>query len=475
MKPVSLKTKLTLAFLMIALFTLALIGLFANFILGRQFERYTIRKLNQAVDGAVADISALYSPAAGDWDVLALEEAGMRLLTEGLILRVTDETGAAVWDAQEHNNGMCMRILESMAENMQSYDANFQGGYTETEHPVLSGGRPAGTVYIGYYGPYFYSDADLQFLTNLNRLLLIAAAISLAACVLLGAYLAKHFSGPLADAIDAAGRIASGDYGARISSSSNTREIVALTGSVNRLAASLGEQERLRKRLTADVSHELRTPLTTLQSSLEAMLDGIWEPSEARLTSCREEVLRLAKLVDELGTLSRYDGERLVLNRERFELGALAKRVTAGFEAAFIRKGVGLTLGGAEVWLVADRDKVGQILVNLLGNALKFTPAGGRVLIETGRESGEAVLTVRDTGVGIPPEDLPYIFERFYRADTSRSRETGGSGIGLTIASAITAAHGGSIRAESKLGSGSVFTVRLPVGEAEVSGSSAGK
>jgi len=362
---------------------------------------------------------------------------------------------------------MCLRILKNMAQNMQSYQANFQGGYEEQSYPAVVNGQTVGTITVGYYGPYYYSDADLQFLSALNRLLLIAGGISLAACVLLGAYLARRLTKPISNVIHAAGKIAAGDYGERLSPGENTAELTALAHSVNSLADSLERQENLRKRLTADVAHELRTPLTTLQSTVEAMLDGVWEPNEEHLSSCREEILRLNKLVDELGTLSRYESDALELNCETFDLKQLSVYTARNFENTARQKGVSLSISGAETFVSADRDKIGQILINLMHNALKFTPAGGSISLETKCDSDWVMLSVRDNGCGIAPDDLPYVFERFYRADPSRSRETGGSGIGLAIALAIAKAHGGDICVQSTVGVGSEFVLSLPKGEHE--------
>ena len=461
MKPATLRTKLTGAFLAIALFSLALVGILANLFLARQFERYATDRLNADMAATVEQVSALYAHA-GRWDAVSLDETGMNLLTDGLILRIEDNDGAVIWDARVHNNGMCMRILSNMAQNMQSYNASFQGGYEEKSFPAVADGKTVGTIHIGYYGPYYFKDADLQFLTALNRLLLIAGAVALAACVFIGAWLARRFSKPIADVIHAAGHIAEGEYHKRLTPSADTAELLELTHSLNSLADSLQEQETLRKRLTADVAHELRTPLTTLQSTVEAMLDGVWEPNEAHLASCREEILRLNKLVDELGSLSRYDSESLTLQRERFDLLDLAQATAQHFESAAQNGGVSLHVSGTAAPVFADRDKIGQVLVNLLHNALKFTPAGGSISLEAAAEGTVATLTIRDTGSGISPEDLPHIFERFYRADPSRSRQTGGSGIGLAIALAIARAHGGTITATSEVDAGSTFVLSLP-------------
>ena len=462
MKPISLRKKLTITFLMIALFSLAFVGLFANVFLGKQFKDYTVARLNQTIEKTVGQVTDLYSTSSDQWDFASLDETGMALLTDGLILRVADGAGTVIWDAQVHNNGMCVRILENMAQNMQSYQANFQGGYEEQSFPAVVNGKTVGTITVGYYGPYYFNDADLQFLSALNRILLIAGAVSLAACVLLGAYLARRLSRPITDVISATGKIAEGNYGERLVPAGSTKELLELSHSVNSLAASLESQEALRKRLTADVAHELRTPLTTLQSMIEAMLDGVWTVDEARLNSLREEILRLNKLVDELGMLSRYESEAMMLDAESFDLAELSAKTVRNFEGIARQKGVTLTSSGTAAPVFADRDKIGQVLINLLNNALKFTLSGGTISVETSDQGDRSILRVRDTGCGIAPEHLPFIFERFYRADPSRARETGGSGIGLAIALAIAKAHGGEILVESTVGEGSTFTLILP-------------
>ncbi|MEZ4628421.1 MAG: hypothetical protein R2912_10190 [Eubacteriales bacterium] len=163
MNPISLRKKLTITFLMIALLSLAFVGLFANVSLGKQFEDYATARLNQTISKTVSQVTDLYTRSGEKWDIPSLDETGMALLIDGLILRVEDTSGQVVWDAQVHNNGMCLRILQNMAQNMQSYQANFQGGYEEQRFPAVVNGAEVGTIVVGYYGPFYFNEADLQF------------------------------------------------------------------------------------------------------------------------------------------------------------------------------------------------------------------------------------------------------------------------------------------------------------------------
>lgn len=458
----SLRFKLTTSFLFIALIAFTLMGVFANGILEKQFEQYVIRNLNQKTEEIVTALESRYRAWGGKWNVSGIESLGMSALGDGLILRVAARDGTALWDAMTHNSGMCAELLQDMAENMSSQNAGFNGGFIEKDYPVIADGATVGTVTIGYYGPYFYTDNDIRFLNALNQLLILGAVVAGVFSLILGSYMARRLSGPISRVIKTAERISEGKYDTRVTEKSSTREIVELTDTINTLAETLGKQETLRKRLTADVAHELRTPIANLQSHLEAMLDGIWEPDVQRLQSCHAEAVRLSGIVGDLETLARYDGENVVLCRERFDLSALIQKTVASFETEFQTKKISLLLQATEQDLVADRDKLAQVLVNLLSNALKYTKEGGKIEITAGGDEREVRVSIKDTGIGISREDLPFIFERFYRADRSRSRATGGSGIGLAIAKSLIEAHGGTLSANSDWGSGSEFVAVLP-------------
>ena len=263
--------------------------------------------------------------------------------------------------------------------------------------------------------------------------------------------------------IDAAQAIGKGMYESRIRTKSSTTEIVQLSDTVNQLAESLESQESLRKRLTGDVAHELRTPLATLQTHLETMIDGVWEPTVQRLESCHEEILRISRLVADLEKLAQYESETLVLDKTELPAESFLIRLMQTFETTFIQKGIHYHIDCDDSILYADKDKLSQVVINLISNALKFTAADGTITVKVRKEKNQVSLQISDTGTGIPERDLPHVFERFYRADVSRNRTTGGSGIGLTLVKAIVEAHGGDISVASEEGKGTTVLIHLPM------------
>ena len=315
------------------------------------------------------------------------------------------------------------------------------------------------------YQEQYGMDHNLQGLTfHLEQALLqsmmwtLLGAIVLA--VIISLYLAKRLSAPLIEMKKAAEKITRGDLSVRTNVPGND-ELSELGKALNHLAEQLQQQEQLRITMTQDIAHDLRTPLATLKSHIQAMLDQIWEPTPARLRSCYEETERLITLVADLEQLTEMDSPHFRLHRKPENLTALIEQSVHIVSAAFLEKGVRLEVKPhPALCLNVDRDRLIQILVNVLSNSLKFTPEGGKVEIRVKDENGSVLITVQDTGPGIAPEDLPYVFERFYRADKSRNRKWGGSGIGLTIVKKLVDAHGGSVWIESD--NGTKVSIRLP-------------
>jgi len=236
------------------------------------------------------------------------------------------------------------------------------------------------------------------------------------------------------------------------------------------MAASLAAAETLRKNLVADVAHELRTPLTIIQGNLQAILDGVYPLEAGQIAGLYDETRLLTRLVDDLHDLALADAGQLRLDRAPVDLIGVARTTVEHFTPAAEAAGVRLEMhaNGSAGEVEGDADRLAQALRNLLGNALRHTPAGGQVTVQVHQADGQVQLEVADTGSGIPPEDLPHIFDRFYRADKSRSRQGGGAGLGLAITRQLVAAHGGRIEVQSFVGQGTTFTIMLPasLGEA---------
>jgi two-component system sensor histidine kinase BaeS len=457
----SLRTKLSISYVLVALISILLISVLTNIFLQSQFREY-VRKNQEQQNLALAESVKQQYLLNNRWNYATLESIGVTALENGLIIKIRDASGTVIWDAQVHNNGMCQRIIRQMANTMNTHYPNLKGGYEEKPYPILVDDKLVGSVDIGYYGPFYMSTNDVAFIRTLNKLSLIAGILSMIFALILGLLMAKRLSTPISRVIDTAQMISRGYFGGRIKEKSNTKEICRLTDTVNHLAQSLENQEKLRKRLTADVAHELRTPLATLQGNMEAMIDGIWAIDADRLKSCHEEILRINRLVGDLEKLARQDSESQVLKKEKFNITLLAEQVVQNFQGDFLKKGVAVDFSGNEIWLVADRDKISQVLINLLSNALKYTPPGGKVNVEIKDIDGFLEIIVADSGIGISEADLPFIFERFYRADKSRTRLTGGAGIGLTIVKSIVDAHRGNIEVKSTVNEGTVFRVTIP-------------
>ncbi len=457
----SLRNRLSLSYIVIAMICILLIGIIANLSLESQFRAYVKNNLNKESKNITGLISQQYNEAGG-WNRDVIQDVGINALENGMIISVSDKQGKTVWDATQYNNGMCEQMLMHMSINMTSRYPNWKGVLTTTAYPVVSGTKEIGSVRIGYYGPFYFTDADLVFINTLNIVFAVVGFLSLVLALMFGYIMARRISMPISRVISTAEMISRGSYDNRSNEVSNIKEIAQLTGTINNLAETLGKQEKLRKRLTADVAHELRTPLAALQSQIEAMIDGIWEVDSKRLNSLHEDITRLGRMVGDLEKLTRFENECMVLKKSEFDISGLLGSILINFEKDCKDKRIEVTIEDKTVMIFADRDKISQVLINLMSNAVKYTGEGGYIHWRIDADADKAVISVKDTGIGIAPHDRQYIFERFYRADSSRSRLTGGSGIGLTIAKAIVDAHKGSINVESEIGKGSRFVIVIP-------------
>ncbi len=281
----------------------------------------------------------------------------------------------------------------------------------------------------------------------------------------LGRWAFRNIGSPLADVMAAADAVSSGDLQVRLQENM-PGELGRLAQSFNRMTTELERAEQQRRNLTADVAHELRTPLHVIQGNLEGILDGVYEPTPEQISSTLEETRLLARLVDDLQTLSLAEAGQLPLHPVECSVSDLLADTATSFSGQSASQGVDLEVDlpveAQNLDVFADPDRLAQVLGNLVSNALRYTPQGGKITLGAQPIPEGVRLRVTDTGSGIPPGDLPYIFDRFWRADRSRARTAGaGSGLGLAIAKQIVRAHGGTITAESKPGQGTTFLIDL--------------
>ena len=273
----------------------------------------------------------------------------------------------------------------------------------------------------------------------------------------------RRLGTPFADIMSATDAVARGDLSVRLPES-NRGPLGNLARRFNNMVAELERAEQQRRNMTADIAHELRTPLHIIQGDLEGILDGVYEPTPENITDILDETRLLARLVDDLQTLSLAEAGQLPLHPTRFLLADLLSDAATGFESRATAQGVDLRVDVPDPSpeLTADYDRLIQVLANLLTNALRYTPEKGNITLRGEATNEGARITVIDTGAGIPPEDLPYIFDRFWRGDKSRARTEGSSGLGLAITKQLVLAHGGTVIAESELGVGTKFIIELP-------------
>ncbi len=314
-------------------------------------------------------------------------------------------------------------------------------------------------------GPEHATDLTASFHQAINEVILVGALAGVAAAVVVSAITTGRIVGPLRTMMQASRRIAAGDYHQRVHSASQD-ELGDLALSFNRMAEALEQTEQRRLALVGNVAHELRTPLTSIRGVMEGMVDGVIAPEPATFLAVQREVARLQRLVGDLEELSRAEAGQIALHCQPTSAAELIRAAVHRLQPQFEDKGVELStdLPDALPAVNVDPERIMQVLLNLLGNALQYTPPGGRVAVQAAAQRDALLVSVRDNGIGLADSDLAHVFERFYRVDKSRSRAGGGSGIGLTIARHLIEGHGGQIWAESPgLGQGSAFYFTLPL------------
>ena len=459
----SIKSKLSISISIIVVFTVLLITILSNLVIKNEFTKYKEKQEIMKIEEIVDTIEEQYDSTKNKWNEESVYNIGMLALHKGYIIKIYDKNKNILWDAEVTNMELCKDVINEICKLMED---NFQVSHGEVKsekYKLSKSKKDIGIMEIKYYGPFFLSQNDFEFIKSLNYIFVVIGIISLIIAVFIGHILSKNISKPISKIIDVTKSIANGEYEHRFDKDTKLKELCELQNSINMMVDSIEKQENLRKQLTADMAHELRTPLTSVSTHLEAMITGLWEPSEERLESCFEELNRITTLVKDLERLANVENGCYKLQKSPFDMFELVKRVSDNFEYKIKEKKIQFELIGEKVLIEADQDRIFQVVTNILSNAIKYTSEKDKIIIKLYKESQYAIFEIADSGIGIPKEEVVHIFERFYRADKSRNRKTGGTGIGLAIAKSIVEAHSGKIEVKSVLGEGSIFKVYLPL------------
>lgn len=457
----SLRTKLTASHMALALLLVFSFAGVSSWVLHRHFDNYILEKQQKDMEVIMDHLNDIFTEQKTP-DLQTLGSIRRMALSRGFVLRIQYKGNELVLPP-----GMgagARRRPDVRGNNGLPGFYPTSGGVIQTrKFDITAGDKVCGKATFSFFGPLFYANSDLHFLSFLNRLFLTGGILSLFLALLLGAIMAGHLSTPLKKVIESTRDIERGEYSRRVNCQSDTVELQQLIQSVNNLALVLEHQQALRHRLAQDYAHELRTPLATLSSHLEAMIDGIWEPTTARLSSCYEEIGRLTRMIKGVEDLVTLEEQKPSLSC--FNLKKLAEAQCLNFQAETAEKSLILSVEGDDFDVKADRDKMGQIILNLLSNAIKYSNNGGKITVTLEKNDTAAILKVKDEGIGIDQKDIPFIFEHLYRVDHSRSSGTGGKGIGLAVVKAAVLAHKGTVSVNSVPGKGSEFIVKIPQGD----------
>lgn len=339
--------------------------------------------------------------------------------------------------------------------------------YVPYEYPIKSENQIIGYVVIGQFSPLVISTEDENFLNSITMSILISAFLAVFIILLIALFVARQLSEPIERISHTAYSLSMGELTAREHQEADVIEIETLRNSINSLGEKLDRQDMLRKRLITDVSHELRNPLNVLQTNLEAIIDGILTASPERLQSLNSEVIRFGKLLDNLNILKQFEAESMVSRIIVLNMEEVLQDIYHNFQGLCKEKAIKLKYivqRNTSFEILGDKHSIYQVVNNLLHNAIKFTPRNGMITLKLSRDDRFCYIRIKDTGIGIPKEDLPNVFERFYRVDKSREMVEG-SGIGLTIVKNFVKLNGGSIEVSSTVGKGSTFTIKFRVYE----------
>ncbi len=449
----TLRLKLILSFALVAVVSAASVVVVFRFGSANEVNSFMARGTMIGMDDLATQLEAYYQ-ANGGW-------AGVDTLLPG-VGRGSGGNGMMA--------GQRLRVADAQGKVVADSRQAPQGSLTSSERSsaiILHDDRGNGVGYLLAMGGMGMGGANSQLLLNrLTQSSLIGALIGAALALLAAGVLSYQLVKPVGQLTQAAAQMARGDLSQRVPARSGD-ELATLGTAFNQMAASLQKAEGNRREMTADIAHELRTPIAVQRAHLEALQDGVYPLTAENLQPVLDQTEMLTRLVEDLRTLALADAGELVLERADVDLSSLAGGVLERFRPEANSRQVELAitdrLPAGQPALHLDRGRIEQVLNNLMSNGLRHTPAGGKIDLYLETAGRQVILRVADSGAGIPQDSLGHIFERFYRADRSRSREEGGTGLGLAIARQLALAHGGDLSAHNRPEGGAEFILRLPM------------
>lgn len=451
-----MRRRLFLSFLVIILITLLLSMLSVNLVFQRQFSDYLTHTTETTLEQLPDRLSSIYL-SKGGWDPQSLDDIA-HTLPLGAEISLQEPSGKTILTLV---NPMESMMHNSPGMSMMSYSVQ------EWKTKTLNVNGPQGILAIAvvHYpsSARILDPADASFVSAIYRSLLLAGSLALLIGILLSYWTSRRLVSPLQRLTKAVHRVGEGHLDEQVPITT-TDEVGQLATAFNDMADNLKKQEYLRKQFTADIAHELRTPLTSIRSYIEAFQDGVLPADAENLTIINDEIERLVALSSDLKDLNVAEIGALKPNFAPINIDELLDKVVYKLYPLIQEKEIGFEWEKPKesILIQGDEHLLTRLFYNVIHNAYKYTQRKGQISIRIENNVLDVRIQVRDTGMGIPEEDLPFIFERFYRADKSRARETGGTGIGLALVQQISLLHKGTIEVESNPGQGSEFTVILP-------------
>ena len=448
----TIRRRLSILFFICSIGAILLITLFVNITISSKFNQYMLDIQNKRYERIVSYFQEAYK-REGKW----VDDSGAELMHEAYMgnycLTLMDSNKKPIWgmDPNDIKNRLHLNAMLTRSN----------GVYNSKTFEIKSDDKVVGYVDIGQYSSVLLSEEDINFKVSINKSIVASGVLTLIIVICISLYFSKQLSIPIKEVANMSVNLSKGNFDTKSSIESNIHELENLRKSINVLAKKLKYQDTLRKQLVSDISHEIRAPLNVLQNSLEAMIDGVFPVTTERLNYLNEEVVRFSRLLNNLNVLKEFESESIKLNFQTIFLDELIIEIYKDYYMAAKNKNIKLDYNiepNEDYRVNGDKDKLKQVFINLVSNALKFTEKDGKVSINLYTNSKNIIVEVKDNGIGIKKEDLPFIFERLYRGDKSR-HQIEGSGIGLTIVKDILQLHYASIDVESKKGEGTIFKI----------------